>query len=207
MMHIFDFFGMAFCHQMAERSFFWGSIQAPVCARCMGTTAGICFGVLFLLLFGRKNGNQPFGTASIVLAGLSFLPIAIDGVGSYMGFWESNNLYRVVTGVLAGYGVPALFLLITNFQPTRENNIPIYRNTKEQVGLLLVSVLYALLLFMGVVPYVVAATISTIGIVLLYACFWFLIVRTVIQNRRFPCFLVALLLGLSTVLFLASIIS
>lgn len=206
-MQFFNFFGTAFCHQMAERSFFWGSIQAPVCARCMGTTAGVCFGVWFLLLFRRKNGNQPFGTAVILLVALSFLPIAIDGVGSYLGFWESNNLRRMLTGVCAGYGIPSLFLLVANFQPTGKNDTPIYRNGKEPLGLLAVSVLYAFLVSVGAMPYIIAASISVMGIILLYGCFWFLILRTLIQNHRFPCFLAALLLGLCTVVVLASVIS
>ncbi len=207
MIPMFDFFGNAFCHQMAERSFFWGSIQAPICARCMGTTAGVCFGVWFLLLFHRKNGNQPFDNACTLLAALSFLPITIDGLGSYMGFWQSNNLYRVITGVTAGYGVPAIFLLMANFQPTGKNDMPIYHSIKEPLCLLLCALAYACLVYIGVVPYFVAATLSVMGIVLLYACFWFLLVRTLMQERRFPCFLTACVLGLCTAIILASIVS
>ena len=104
-MNVFDFFGSAVCHQMAERSFFWGSCQSPLCARCTAIEGGIILGVIFLWLAGRKDGNRPFSPSGVVLAALSFLPIAIDGVGSYLGFWQSNNLLRVLTGALAGYGL------------------------------------------------------------------------------------------------------
>lgn len=93
-MKVFDFFGSAVCHQMAERSFFWGSCQSPLCARCTAIEGGIVLGVIFLWLAGRKDGNRPFSPSGMVLAALSFLPIAIDGVGSYLGFWQSNNLLR-----------------------------------------------------------------------------------------------------------------
>ena len=141
-MNVFNFFGSAVCHQMAERSFFWGSCQSPLCARCTAIEGGIILGVIFLWLAGRKDGNRPFSPSGVVLAALSFLPIAIDGVGSYLGFWQSNNLLRVLTGALAGYGLPGLFLLAANFSPAKENVNPVYKNTGEQIGLLLAAVAY-----------------------------------------------------------------
>lgn len=152
-MNVFDFFGSAVCHQMAERSFFWGSCQSPLCARCTAIEGGIVLGVIFLWLAGRKDGNRPFSPSGMVLAALSFLPIAIDGVGSYLGFWQSNNLLRVLTGALAGYGLPGLFLLAANFSPAKENINPVYKNTGEQIGLLLAAVAYGLLVWLGILPY------------------------------------------------------
>lgn len=193
MKDLFDFFGSAVCHRMAERSFMWGDLQSPVCARCTGIEAGILFGVLFLWIAGRKNGNRPFSLSESLLAGLSFLPIAVDGVGSYLGFWQSNSFLRVVTGALAGYGLPALFLLAANFQPGGENLAPVYRNVKEQILLLAVSLAYGLLVWQGVLPYLPVAVISVFGIVCFYGSFVFLILHLIVQKRKIPVFILSAL--------------
>lgn len=203
---IFDFFGSAICHQMAERSFFPSGIQNPVCARCTGIEAGVVFGILFLWLAKRKDGNQPFSLCEILLAAFSFVPMAVDGVGSYLGFWESINLLRVVTGAMAGYGMPALFLLAANFMPTQKNDVPIYRNFKEQILLMLVTIGYGILVWCNVLPYWMVASISAMGVVCVYGCFWYLFLRIGTQKRRFPCVPVAILGGMGTVVLVASLI-
>ena len=205
-MNVFDFFGSAVCHQMAERSFFWGSCQSPLCARCTAIEGGIVLGVIFLWLAGRKDGNRPFSPSGMVLAALSFLPIAIDGVGSYLGFWQSNNLLRVLTGALAGYGLPGLFLLAANFSPAKENINPVYNNTGEQRGLLLAAVAYGLLVWLGILPYFLVALVSAVGVVCFYGCFWFLILRTMTAGKKFPCFPLSMAGGLFTVFVVATIV-
>ena len=54
-MNVFNFFGSAVCHQMAERSFFWGSCQSPLCARCTAIEGGIILGVIFLMAGRTKR--------------------------------------------------------------------------------------------------------------------------------------------------------
>lgn len=197
-MHIYDFFGSAVCHQMAERSFYIAGIQTPLCARCTGIEAGFLFGWLFLLLCRRTKGNQPFSLAGILLAACCFIPIGIDGGGSYIGLLESNNFRRVVTGSLAGVGLPALFLLVANFQPQAQNQTPIYRNIWEQVGLLLFTLLYGLAVYFGYLPYTLVAVVSMLGVICFYGSFWFLVVRLLTINKKFPCIWTAFAGGLLT---------
>lgn len=101
-----------FCHQIAERSFFWRGYQVCYCHRCTAlyTTialAGLCCGLL-----------RPTRGLSNRLFALLLLPMAIDGgwhllddliaaplrspdssVGS-LNFW-----LRMITGALAGLGL------------------------------------------------------------------------------------------------------
>lgn len=203
---IFDFCGSAICHQMAERSFFPSGVQNPVCARCTGIEAGVVFGILFLWLAGRKNGNRPFSLGQILLAAFSFVPMAVDGVGSYLGFWESNNFLRVVTGAMAGYGIPALFLLVANFMPTQNNDLPIYRNWKEQIFLMLATIGYGILVWLNILPYWLVASLSVVGVICVYGCFWYLFLRLLTQKRKFPCMPAAILGGMGTVVMVGSLI-
>ena len=92
------------CHQMPERSFFLGSYQFPLCARCTGIVLGRIAAILlfpFVLL--------PLKTSLIVFP-LLMLPLAIDGLTQRFTSYTSNNFKRVSTGVLWGYASISLLL-------------------------------------------------------------------------------------------------
>ena len=91
------------CHQMPERSFFLGSYQFPLCARCTGIMLGRVLAVLLFpfVLF-------PMKTALLVLP-ILMLPLPIDGLTQRFTKYESNNLKRVITGILWGF---ATFTLV-----------------------------------------------------------------------------------------------
>ncbi len=85
------------CHQMPERSFFLGSYQFPLCARCTGIMAGRLLAILLLPFF-----LLPLKTALLVLPVL-MLPLPIDGLTQRFTKYRSNNLKRVITGILWGF--------------------------------------------------------------------------------------------------------
>ena len=204
-MNIFDFFGSAVCHQMAERSFLWGNMQSPLCARCTGIEAGVFFGILFLWGKKRKDGNEPFSLPCAVLLALSFLPFALDGAGSYLGFWESNHFRRVWTGAMAGYGIPGLFLLCANFQPGEVHDKPIYAHIREPLGILAITLLYGLLVWKGILPYALVAWVSSLGVIGIYGCFWYLFLRLLGGRRKVPYTLFSFLGAVLTVFLVGGI--
>ncbi len=85
------------CHQMPERSFFLGSYQFPLCARCTGIMAGRLIAILLLPFF-----LLPLKTALLVLPVL-MLPLPIDGLTQRFTKYRSNNLKRFITGILWGF--------------------------------------------------------------------------------------------------------
>lgn len=89
--------GDRLCHQKAERSLFLNGNQMPFCTRCTAIWLGIAFG-LGVMVFFRIELNEKF--LAVVL--LSLIPIGIDGVGQLFRFWESSNIIRFITGLLAG---------------------------------------------------------------------------------------------------------
>lgn len=91
---------------MAERSFFFRGYQFPVCARCTGVVAGEIISVVMLLC----GVEIPYVPAFVLL-----LPLAIDGGVQYIKLWLSNNLRRVITGVLAGIGLTYLYYYAIRF--------------------------------------------------------------------------------------------
>jgi len=96
--------GDKFCHQKSERSFFINGNQMPFCSRCTAIWVGLAVG-LFVMLFYKIELNQRF----LFIIIFSLVPIGVDGVGQLIGFWESSNLSRVITGLIIG--VPVGFAL------------------------------------------------------------------------------------------------
>lgn len=169
MTDIFIKMGSTVCHQLSQRSIQINGEYLPVCARCSGIYLSFVIGFAFLFLKKRQKGNQPFMVSQTLLIVACLLPFIIDGSGSYLHFWKTNNFIRIITGCFAGYSIPMFFLLINNFQITGENKIPIIKNKKEQFLLLCISIVTGLFIYTGLFHfYFIISTIICVGIFLLY---------------------------------------
>ena len=89
------------CHQLSERSFFYKGFQFPLCARC----TGIVIGEIFLAPLSLLFFETPYWVSIIFI-----LIMAIDGGLQYLNILQSNNIRRLITGILAGYGYTNLLI-------------------------------------------------------------------------------------------------
>ena len=88
------------CHQLAERSFFVGRYQFPLCARCTGILAGNIFALIIWSVVKLP----------IIFSILFCALMGIDGIVQYLGFFSSTNRRRFVSGFLAGWGMTTLYV-------------------------------------------------------------------------------------------------
>lgn len=93
------------CHQKADRSFFIKGCQYPVCARCMGMHIGYVIAVVLAFFF-----ISPISFC-IILCGIMFL----DWLIQFLKIRESNNIRRLITGIIGGYGVLSLEINVIIF--------------------------------------------------------------------------------------------
>jgi uncharacterized membrane protein len=110
------FTGTAVCHQIPEKSFFAGSRQICLCARCEGIYLGFLFGAAFLFLMFRKKQSDIAPVYVIVIAILFIASTAVDGILSYLSVLDTNNYSRFITGCLAGSGAALIIYPVFNFQ-------------------------------------------------------------------------------------------
>lgn len=89
--------GDRLCHQQAARSLFLNGNQMPFCSRCTAIWLGIALGLGLMVVFTLELTTT---VVSVIL--LSLIPIGVDGVGQLLGFWESSNLVRSITGLFTG---------------------------------------------------------------------------------------------------------
>lgn len=205
-MELMRFIGSAVCHQMAERSFIINGQVLPLCARCTGIYIGIFFAMVFFFGRGRLKGNQPFVLSGILFAALSFLPVSLDGFFSYVGLWESNNFLRIVTGAIGGASLPGLMILGANIDPMGENNRPVFKNTKEQIILTGVSLLWGLLLWTGQELYTISAFFTSAGVICFWGCIFYLILKGVLGKRKFPLWGISFLLSCLVIFMIGQVV-
>lgn len=92
------------CHRLPERSFFIKGHQFPVCARCTGFYISLAIVLLYDLLFPIK-----FTFNGFIMGIILCMPFIIDGVTQYLGFRQSTNLLRLITGLLGTIGIVLAF--------------------------------------------------------------------------------------------------
>ena len=90
--------GDRMCHEKAERSFFINSNEMSFCARCTAIWLGLAIALGFSIFFKIKIEDRYL----LLLILIGIVPLAIDGLGQLVGFWESTNLIRLATGLLMG---------------------------------------------------------------------------------------------------------
>ncbi len=84
------------CHQKPERSLFIKGHQFFLCFRCTGIFFSEIILAPILYVFGLH-----FGFYTLLFA----LPMIIDGSLQYFKIIPSTNKRRLITGLLAGYGI------------------------------------------------------------------------------------------------------
>ena len=137
------------------------------------------------------QAGKPFSLQQAVVTGAAILPVGLDGVGSYLGFWESSQLMRVLTGSLVGAIVPGFLLMAGNFDPKRENRTPIYEKTAEILLLLAGTVFFGLCLWLGLLlP--IGAVFSVVGEVLLWGGLVWLVLKNLLQDKKMPLWKISL---------------
>jgi len=86
--------GDANCHQRSNRSFFLNDNQLPFCARDVSIFLGLAIGAALLIFLSLE--------LHIFWILLGLVPMALDGGIQLFTSYESTNLMRFLTGILAG---------------------------------------------------------------------------------------------------------
>jgi uncharacterized membrane protein len=143
MQDFLDFLGAGFCHQIRERTLEAGGLYFPVCARDTGIYLGLFFTVLIICLYYWRRGTAiPSGMPpfwALLVAVALILPMAFDGLTSYLHMRQTSNLLRFITGYATGAGVGLVAsCAITGMLKNSTDDLRVLANWR-----LLVAVLFA----------------------------------------------------------------
>lgn len=94
------------CHRRLDRCIRIKGEPFPLCARCMSILLGYGF-IPILLLFSL--------TIPWWIGILCQLPMLIDGITQYYQWRESTNRLRMITGLISGFGLSVLVIVMSNY--------------------------------------------------------------------------------------------
>lgn len=106
-----------FCHQLPERSLHIGGEPMALCSRCFSIYASLALTMLVVPVRGKLAERLPTVPVWVVLA--AAIPMAIDGGTQFLGLRESNNVLRILTGIILCVPV-GLFVAVAVNQAARE---------------------------------------------------------------------------------------
>lgn len=142
------------CAQQPTHSYYFGDARLPFDARMTGIYSGFAMTCAYLLARGRWRMANLTQVRVVVLLALLVLPLALDGVNSFLKdinqpyLYQPRNLARTITGLLLGTSLASFIWLLvgqTAFQSTERMRRPIWTGVGDvllavalQTGLLLI---------------------------------------------------------------------
>ena len=109
--------GYGLCHQLPERTFIGAGVALPVCARDAGIYIGFTLALVAIRLAdGRRRSSEPPTAFGIAVLGTLILVMVVDGVSSYAGWRTTTNELRLLTGLMAGFGIAGFTVPMLNGQ-------------------------------------------------------------------------------------------
>ena len=95
------------CHRIPERTFNIRGHYFPVCSRCTGFYIAAFSYFIFVYFFYVQ-----YTAIMIIIAIIMIIPTFLDGFTQLLGSRESNNMLRLLTGLIGGVGLAILIKAI-----------------------------------------------------------------------------------------------
>ncbi|QCJ44020.1 DUF2085 domain-containing protein [Bacillus sp. S3] len=165
---LFHFFGRAICHQLEERSLQASGETLSVCARDTGIYIGIFSTLIYLHLF-KRGAKITIPTIKISLFLLLLMvPLMIDGLGSYLHLFETDNTRRLLTGISFGLALPNFLYPLLSPKALDETSKPVITVKRDFFIPLILSCGLGGLVYWGKISYFVLD-----GFLILTVMIWF----------------------------------
>jgi uncharacterized membrane protein len=171
--------GFGLCHQLPERSFVFGGLQWPVCARCTGIYLGLIAALAALLLVYRTRqrfGAPPWPFWLFAAAALSAM--AYDGFSSYLGWRPTTNFLRLLTGLAVGTTLAVIvYVMLVGSLATQATEKRVV-STPKPIGIVALSVLLLIAVVYGLGPLVgpLLAGVDALAIIITFGLLMLVIV-------------------------------
>ena len=95
------------CHRIPERTFNIRGHYFPVCSRCTGFYIAAFLYFIFVYFFYVQ-----YTAIMIIIAIIMIIPTFLDGFTQLIGSRESNNMLRLLTGLIGGIGLAIIIKTI-----------------------------------------------------------------------------------------------
>ena len=151
--------GSLICHQLPERSIYAEGMPLPLCARDTGIYLGVFTVVLFSMLFRRMGSDRQPSLPYAILLCLMMVPMMVDGTGSYLGLYITNNTARLFTGVFFGMPLGMFLIPIAHFKISGINKKRFLNNPLELAGIVAAGAMLCLAVLKCSIPWTVTSAV------------------------------------------------
>lgn len=179
--------GYSVCHQISSHSFFIGSMQFPICSRCMGMYMGVFLGVLSLFL--QKSQQVLPNNKQYLILGFFIAAWLVDGLNSLFAnslgrilFYLPNNVLRFITGFGMGICIAITIYYLFNYVVWKKQGSTSKLNSMTIIYLVVACSVILFIVFqqneilMNIFSYISVMTIVLL-LTALYSVIWILILH------------------------------
>ena len=172
MLHeLLDFFGRAICHQLEDRSLQISGETLSICARDTGIYIGI-FSSLTYLHFTKRKSKITIPTIKVsFLLLLLMVPMMVDGLGSYLHWFESDNIKRLVSGTSFGFVLPYFLYPLLSSRSLDNDSEPVVKGSWDLIVPMILSVIISVVVYWGMVPYYAINSFIIVTIIIWFSMF------------------------------------
>lgn len=184
------FLGSTLCHQLPERSYFFDSIQMPLCARCIGIHFGFLSSTAFLWTGSRRFTSGIPSPKHMAVLGAVMAFFLLDTAVSYGGISTSDNLRRTLSGLSLGVTFPFLLIPLLNSTVFPGRNVTrLFSRTTDWAwfaGLYGIAAVAILVSSDSKALFYAVSLVGVIGIFFFYVLAVSLIFMLALEDRPFP---------------------
>jgi len=168
---LLDFFGRAICHQLEDRSLQISGETLSVCARDTGIYIGI-FSSLTYLHFTKRKSKITIPTIKVSFFLLLLMtPMMVDGLGSYLHWFESDNIKRLVSGTSFGFVLPYFLYPLLSSRSLDNDSEPVVKGSWDLIVPMILSVIISVVVYWGMVPYYAINSFIIVTIIIWFSMF------------------------------------
>jgi len=168
---LLDFFGRAICHQLEDRSLQISGETLSVCARDTGIYIGI-FSSLTYLHFTKRKSKITIPTIKVSFFLLLLMtPMMVDGLGSYLHWFESDNIKRLVSGTSFGFVLPYFLYPLLSSRSLDNDSEPVVKGSWDLFVPMILSVIISVVVYWGMVPYYAINSFIIVTIIIWFSMF------------------------------------
>lgn len=179
----FNLAGSLVCHQLPSRTIYAEGMPLPMCARDTGIYLGFFAGMLFILSFRRLHCDRQPSLPYAVILCLLMIPMMVDGIGSYLGFFDTDNTARLLTGTLFGLPLPVFLIPAANFKINGMNKNKVLRSPLELAVLIAAGLFVCIPVLRGMLPWILPATVIILSFICLIGRIAFTIIALAKPGR------------------------
>lgn len=111
------------------------------------------------------------------------VPMMVDGLGSYLHWFESDNIKRLVSGTSFGFVLPYFLYPLLSSKSLESDSEPCVKGNWDLIVPMILSVIISVVVYWGMVPYYAINSFIIVTIIIWFSMFASVLFQWVHNHR------------------------